>query len=136
MYKQIDITDLLAAIKRQVEDGTGIPCYDAVPKDAPAPFYMMELVMSRPANSKTFYRQAYTVNIHSVAAASDSSVPVLNLVKLLEEALTEDIEIPAEYVLENQMNNGVQSIGTDLSGEKRATSTFVFTVRYGFRCKI
>ena len=135
MYKQIDITDLLAAIKRQVEDGTGLPCYDAVPKDAPAPFYMMELVMSRPANTKTFYRQAYTVNIHSVAAASVSSAPVLDLVQGLEEALTEDIKIPAEYVLESQMNMGVQALGTDSSGEKRATSAYVFTVRYGIKVK-
>ena len=135
MYRQIDITALLEAIKKKVETCTALSCYDAVPRNAPAPFYAMELVMSRPADSKTFYRQAYTVNIYSIAQASPSTAPVLHLVRRLEEALTEDIELPCGFILESQVNNGVMAIGTDESGEKRATNTYTFIIRYGVKRK-
>ena len=61
MYTQLSFNDLLLAIKKRIEDGTGKMCYDAVPKDAASPFYFAEIIQSRPADTKTMYRMVYQV---------------------------------------------------------------------------
>jgi hypothetical protein len=135
MLKQIDITVLMAVIRNQIQENSGVPCYDAVPKDAEVPFYFLEFQGSRPQNSKTFYRQAYNFAVHCIAEESPSSVPVLELIRKLEESLSDDIVLPC-FELENQIFNGVQTITKEETGEKHAVASFTFVVRYGFKVKI
>lgn len=136
VYKQMGLVDLITAIQSKVEQKTGIKCYDAVPKNAPSPFYYAEVVGKRPAHSKTMWRDVFTVWIHCIAQPQASSVPVYHLIQGLEEALTEDIDLPEDYELVMQTNNGVQTIKTDETGEKHAVLAYEFMVCYSFKCKI
>lgn len=136
MYKQLGLVDLISAIQKKVKERTGIVCYDAVPQNAPSPFYFAEVVGKRPAHSKTMYRDVFTVWIHVIAEPGESSVQVYDLIQKLEEALTEDIELPEEFELIMQTNNGVQTIKTDETNEKHAVLSYEFMVCYGFKCKI
>nr|DAW19971.1 MAG TPA: hypothetical protein [Caudoviricetes sp.] len=135
MYTQLSFNDLLLAIKKRIEDGTGKMCYDAVPKDAASPFYFAEIIQSRPADTKTMYRMIYQVWLHSIAEPGASSVQVNDLIKGMEEAMTDEIVLPDGYELIMQTNMGVQTIKTDETNEKHAVSLYQFTVCYGFKCK-
>ena len=136
MYKQIGLTDLISAIQKKIEDHTGPKCYDAVTKNAPSPFYFAEIIGKRPAHSKTMWREVFTVWIHAVAEPGESSVRIYSLIQELEEALTEDIELPEGFDLIMQTNNGVQMIKTDETNEKHAVLAYEFMICYGFKCKI
>ena len=139
-YERLSPTALMAAIQSKIEEKTGIRCYDYVALNTPSPFYFAELVRSTPANSKTMFRDVFTVNIHCIAAPPEgdviSSVGVYELIDSLEEALTENIELPEPFELIMQTNNGIQNIMTDETREKHATLSYDFMVCYGFMCKI
>ncbi len=136
MYTQLGLLDLIAAVQEKVEDKTGLKCYDAVPDNASSPFYFAEVVGKRPAHTKTMWRDIFTVWIHAIAEPTDSSVPVYRYIQMLEEALTEDIQLPEEFELVRQTNNGVQAIKTDETNEKHAVLAYEFMVCYGFKWKI
>lgn len=136
MYKQLGLVDLIHGIQAKVEEKTGVKCYDAVPRNAPSPFYFAEVIGKRPAHTKTMYRDVYTVWIHAIAQPGDSSVQIYKMIQQLEETLTEDISLPEGFELILQASNGVQTIKTDETNEKHAVLSFEFTVCYGFKCKI
>lgn len=136
MYVQLGLVDLIAAVQKKIQDKTGLKCYDAVPQDAPSPFYFAEVVNKRPAHTKTMWRDIFTVYIHAVARPSASSVEVYKLVQQLEEAMTEDVQLPEEYSLVMQTNNGIQIIKTDETNEKHAVTSYEFMICYGIKCKI
>lgn len=136
MYKQLGLVDLIHGIQAKVEEKTGVKCYDAVPRNAPSPFYFAEVIGKRPAHTKTMYRDVYTVWIHAIAQPGDSSVQIYEMIQQLEETLTEDISLPEGFELILQASNGVQTIKTDETNEKHAVLSFEFTVCYRFKCKI
>lgn len=136
MYKQLGLVNLIRGIQAKVEEKTGVKCYDAVPRNAPSPFYFAEVIGKRPAHTKTMYRDVYTVWIHAIAQPGDSSVQIYEMIQQLEETLTEDISLPEGFELILQVSNGVQTIKTDETNEKHAVLSFEFTVCYGFKCKI
>lgn len=136
MYKQLGLVDLISAIQKKVQDNTGTTCYDAVPDNAPSPFYFAEVIGKRPAHSKTMWRDVFTVWIHAIAEPGKSSVQVYKLIQDLEEALSEDIELPEGFDLIMQTNNGVQTIKSDETNEKHAVLAYEFMVCYGFKCKV
>ena len=136
MYKQLGLVDLIHGIQAKVEEKTGVKCYDAVPRNAPSPFYFAEVIGKRPAHTKTMYRDVYTVWIHAIAQSGYSSVQIYEMIQQLEETLTEDISLPEGFELILQASNGVQTIKTDETNEKHAVLSFEFTVCYGFKCKI
>lgn len=135
-YQKLSPVLLLAAIQKKVEDHTGLRCYDHVPVNAPSPLYFAEVTRILPANTKTMFRDNYTVQIHCIAGESESSVGVYDLIEQLQEAMSEDVEIPDPFELVLQTDGGVQTIKRDESGEKHAVTTYTFVVCYGFRCKI
>lgn len=135
-YQKLSPVTLIAAIQDKVEENTGIRCYDAVPRNAESPFYFAEITRILPANTKTMFRDNYTVWIHCIAEESESAVGVYQLIEGLQEALTEDIILPEPFELVMQTDGGVQTIKTDETGEKHAVETFDFMVCYGFKCKI
>lgn len=135
-YQKLSPVTLIAAIQDKIEQSTGIRCYDAVPQNAESPFYFAEITKILPANTKTMFRDNYTVWIHCIAEKSESSVGVYDLIEKLQEALTEDITLPDPFELVMQTDGGVQTIKTDETGEKHAVETFDFMVCYGFKCKI
>ena len=100
------------------------------------PFYYAELLQIRPANTKTMFRDIYTVYVHCIAEESPSSVGVYDLIEKLQEAMTEDIVLPEPFELILQTDNGVQTIKRDETGEKHAVVGYDFTICYGFICKV
>ncbi|HJB46653.1 MAG TPA: DUF5072 domain-containing protein [Candidatus Mediterraneibacter surreyensis] len=135
-YQKLSPVTLIAAIQDKVEALTGLRCYDHVPINEASPLYFAEITRIQPANSKTMFRDVYSVAIHCIAEESPSSVGVYNLIENLQSALSEDITLPEPFELVMQTDNGVQAIKTDESGEKHAIVNFDFMVCYGFMCKI
>lgn len=136
MYVQLGLVDLISAVQKKIEAKTSLKCYDAVAKNAKTPFYFAEVVSKRPAHTKTMWRDVFTVYIHCIAKASASSVEVYRLIQNVQEALTEDIELPDGFDLLMQTDNGIQIIKTDETNEKHAVLSYEFTVCYGFKVKI
>ena len=135
-YQKLSPVTLVAAVQDKVEALTGLRCYDHVPLNEASPLYFAEITRIQPANSKTMYRDVYSVAIHCIAEESPSSVGVYNLIENLQSALSEDISLPEPFTLVMQTDNGVQTIKTDESGEKHAIVSYDFTVCYGFICKL
>lgn len=135
-YQKLSPVTLIAAVQDKIESLTDLRCYDHVPLNEASPLYFAEITRIQPANSKTMYRDVYSVAIHCIAEESPSSVGVYNLIENLQSALSEDISLPEPFTLVMQTDNGVQTIKTDESGEKHAIVNFDFMVSYGFMCKI
>lgn len=135
-YQKLSPVTLVAAVQDKIERLTDLRCYDHVPMNEESPLYFAEITRIQPANSKTMFRDVYSVAIHCIAAESPSSVGVYNLIENLQSALSEDITLPEPFELVMQTDNGVQIIKTDESGEKHAIVNFDFMVCYGFMCKI
>lgn len=135
-YQKLSPVTLIAALQSKVEDITGLRCYDHVPLNTQGPFYFAEITRIQPANTKTMYRDNYSVTIHCIAEKSDSSIGVYTLIENLQSALSEDIFLPEPFDLIQQTDNGVENIKTDETGEKHAIINFDFMVCYGFICKI
>lgn len=135
MYKRLGLVDLISAIQLKVEDKTGLKCCDAVPSNAPSPFYFAEVVQKKADNTKTMLRDVFTVFIHAVAEPTGSSEQIYDLIQKLEEALSEEIELPEEFELILQTENGLQALKTDETNEKHAVVSYDFTVCYGYKFK-
>ena len=135
-YQKLSPVTLIAAVQDKIERLTDLRCYDHVPMNEESPLYFAEITRIQPANSKTMYRDVYSVAIHCIAEESPSSVGVYNLIENLQSALSEDITLPEPFELVMQTDNGVQTIKTDESGEKHAIVSYDFTVCYGFICKL
>lgn len=135
-YQKLSPVTLIAAVQEKVEALTRLRCYDHVPLNEKSPLYFAEITRIQPANSKTMFRDVYSVAIHCIAEESPSSVGVYNLIENLQSALSEDITLPEPFELVMQTDNGVQTIKTDESGEKHAIVNFDFMVCYGFICKL
>lgn len=135
-YKKMGLTDLISAVQRHIEPATSIKCYDAVPLNAESPFYFAEVVRVTPSNTKTMYRDLFSVQIHAIAKKEKSSVGIYHLIQKLQEAMSEDIALPEPFELIMQTDGGVQTIKTDETGEKHAVINFEFMVCYGFICKV
>ena len=135
-YKKMGLTVLIASIQRLVELSTSTKCYDAVPLNAESPFYFAEVVRVTPSNTKTMYRDLFSVQIHAIAKKEKSSVGIYQLLQNLQEALSEDITLPEPFELIMQTDGGVQTIKEDETGEKHAVINFEFMVCYGFICKV
>ena len=135
-YQKLSPVTLIAAVQDKVEALTGLRCYDHVPLNEASPLYFAEITRIQHANSKTMYRDVYSVAIHCIAEESPSSVGVYNLIENLQSALSEEITLPEPFTLVMQTDNGVQTIKTDETGEKHAIVNFDFMVCYGFICKI
>lgn len=134
-YQKLSPVTLMAAVQDKIERLTDLRCYDHVPLNEESPLYFAEITRIQPANSKTMFRDVYSVAIHCIAEESPSSVGVYNLIENLQSALSEDITLPEPFELVMQTDNGVQTIKTDESGEKHAIVNFDFMVCYGFMCK-
>ena len=135
MYKRLGLVDLISAIQLKVEEKTGLKCYDTVPSDARSPFYFAEVVQKKADNTKTMLRDVFTVFIHAVAEPTGSSEQIYDLIQKLEEALSEEIELPEEFELILQTENGLQALKTDETDEKHAVISYDFTVCYGYKFK-
>ena len=89
-----------------------------------------------PNNSKTTYRTSYTLNIHVISSPSESTVELYDMIQSLDEALTEDIELPDGYQMVAQMNMGVNAIYyEEETDERHAVIKYQFIIAYGYIVK-
>ena len=135
-YKQMGLVDLISAIQNKVEERTGIRCYDAVPIIRSVLSIMPRWSASVPRIQKRC--GGIFLRYGSMQSLSQESLRYryMILIQRLEEALTEDIDLPEEYELIMQTNNGIQTIKTDETKEKHAVLAYEFMVCYGYKCKI
>lgn len=66
-YEKLSPITLIAAVQDKVEILTGLKCYDHVPPNEKSPFYFAELARILPANTKTMFRDNFSVAIHCIA---------------------------------------------------------------------
>lgn len=136
MLKILPLTTLHKAIKDLVEEKTGLPCFDEVPEDKPSPFYILEIVGKENSNTKTMYRDIYSIYVHAISSSKQKgSVAIYQLLQGLEEALSVEIELPEPFHLVNQINRGIENIREDETGEKHGILAVDFYVSYGYIAK-
>lgn len=137
MLKKLGFVKFIKSVIDRVELGTELKCYDAIPRNAPSPFYYAEIVGLRPANTKTMFVDVFTVFIHAIAEEQEnnSSVAVYKMIQDLEEAMTKEIDIGCEFRLIEQNSLGLQNIQTDETNEKHAILSYEFKICYGFKAK-
>lgn len=136
MIKKINLIDLHEATKNKLEEKTDLRAYDIVPEDVKAPFLSLQCVGKEDSSTKTMFIEKFIFYIHCFAEG-DSSTKIYDVINKVEEALTEDIELPSEYNLVNQVEEGIVQIITETETfEKRAILEYSFNICYGFKCKI
>lgn len=135
MLQKLSFISILAAVIQKVEVNTDLRCYDAVPKDNLVPYYHVEMLGSIPEKSKTMQKDRYQVVIH-VHTEGDGSTKIFDAIQKLEEALTEDIELPGDYEVTLQVPNGVSQILDEADGTKHAVIGYDFVVFSGYKMKI
>ena len=135
MLKKLSLIELVRAVQERVLH-TGYKCYDAVPINAKSPFYFVEIVGKKQADTKTMFCDVFTVWIHAISEPDASSVGIYDLIEKLEESLTEDIELPIDFNLVTQTELGLQTLKTDETNEKHAVIAYEFKISYGFKTKV
>ena len=135
MHKQLSLVDLVAAVRDRINNNCELVCHDCVTENLPAPFCFAEVVRVSPADTKTMYVKSYEVIIHVIAEEGNTSVPIYRHIQDVQEAMTEDIVLPAYVHLVSQTDAGVQAITTDETGEKHAILDYVFLIAYGYKIK-
>lgn len=136
MIQRLNVALFMGAVINAVEARTGLRCYDNA-ENAESPFYCIEFIESKPANTKTMFVDHFTVWVHAISEAPHpwSSVPVLTLAHKLEEAMSTDIDVPEPFHVVRQEYGGMKTVKKDESGEGHAVLEFEFFICYGFKCK-
>ncbi|EAC8477289.1 DUF5072 domain-containing protein [Listeria monocytogenes] len=136
MLKKLSFIDLIAAVQKLVKDNAGIDVADAVPRSIKPPYAFIEAIGQEPVKSKTMYKDRYDFVIHCFEQGSESSVPVFEKIKAIQEALTVAIEVPEGYNVLDQSEAGLQRIQDEADGIKHAILSFSIQITSGFKMKI
>ncbi len=132
MYEQLGFMDFIAGIQKKIQEKTGLLCYDTVPENIPGPYYIANIMDKRPAHSKTMYIDILTVWIHVIVDPSAPHSSVYEQLQGLEEALTEDIELPDGFEVIVQTNVGMERIKTE--EKEHMALVYEFMVCHGLKC--
>lgn len=135
MYQKLGLTDLVSAIQIKVNEKTGLSCYDEMSLDATRPFYFVEVVQKKSANTKTMLRETFNVDIHIISEPSSKLERIYKLIQMVEEALSENIELPNAFELIFQNEDGLKALKTEETKEKHAILSYKFMVCYGYKLK-
>lgn len=136
MLQKLSLLDLHKPIQERIQTGSGLDCVDDLTVSRTAPFTYLELVGSKPRNTKTMFVHEYTVHVHIISEPG-SSVPHYANIRAVDEALTEYIELPEGYELWGQVESGfVANYKEPETGEHHAVLGFVFKIAYGLKVKI
>lgn len=137
MIKKLSILDMHVGVKKRIESGTNLKCLDVIKDNQPSPFTFLEIVGAEEKNTKTMYMDEYTIHVHIISEASNTSIQHYQNIQEVQEALTEYIELPDGYELWGQSASGLISNYTEKeTNEKHAVLAFTFKVSYGFKVKI
>lgn len=136
MIRRMSIGEFLGCLIDHIAEKTGIACYD-YPDNVASPLYSVEIETTEDARTKTMCLDVYNVLIHCISEPVEpySNAPVLRLVQKAEEALTEEVSVPAPFLLNSQDFMGLRTCGRDQSGEGHAVLSYRFEICYGLICK-
>lgn len=133
---RMNYKDIVAGVLIKLKEN-GIKAYDKVELNTEVPFCLVELVRTAAENTKTTYRDKYTVWIHAFADGSVGSIAILDLAQNIQEALTEDILIPDPFMLISQNITGMNSLFEEPeTGEKHAIVEVELLISYGYALKV
>lgn len=135
MIRKLGYIEFFSAVQELIEKNTGKKCYDYVAEGAESPFYILEITSKRPENTKTMLAEVFTIWVHSIASPSKRKEELYQLMQDLEEALMEEIQLPDNYVLIYQDNNGITYMQQDETDEWHSIIEFDIKVAYGLRTK-
>ena len=127
--------DLVGAVARLVESGTGTKCVTTVREDEASPFFFVEFAGTRPVKSRTMFLEDFTCYMHAVSAPGESQMGVLQMVADMEEAMEAVVTLPAPFHVAQQTEDGVQRVMRDPSGEWHAVVSYTIRVSYGLKIK-
>lgn len=136
MFKRLSIAQFLGCVMECLELRTGLACY-ADPDGMPSPFLAVQIVKTEPANTKTMFIDCFEVWIHAISKPSlpYSPAKALELVQVIEEAMSDDIDFSEPFSLIRQEYGGLQTLKRDPTDEGHAVLSFNFQICYGYRCK-
>lgn len=137
LLRRFSVTELLAVLMDHISTRTGHPVYDH-PGDQKSPFYAFESITSKPNNTKTMFMDRYEVPIHVISEpikGEFSIQPTLDLIQELEEAMSEEITLPCQFLLVNQEYGGIEVLKQDPSNEGHGIVNFAFDICYGYNIK-
>lgn len=133
--QRLSPVDLVGAVARLVESGTGTTCVTTVREDEESPFFFVEFVGSRPAKSRTMFLEDMTCYVHAVSAPSESQLGALGMVTSMEEAMEATVCLPSPFRVVLQSQDGIQRVARDPSGEWHAIAAYTFRISYGLKIK-
>ena len=136
MYTQLSLKDLVKAVRARIEAGSGLRCYDVVPADETPPYCYVQVTRTAPADTKTMYCKSYDVWVHVISDETASHVPIYTYVEAVQEAMTQEIELPEPFYLVTQIDTGLQTLQTEETGSSHAIIGFSFKISYGYKVKI
>lgn len=135
MLKKLSITDLISSIQSQIEKNTSYKCVDT-PINEESPFYYVEFINKAEANTKTMFAEKFSVVVHIISQPFTGNTQNYDMITQLEEAMTDDIELPSFFTVISQTETGVNARQTDETGEKHTVILFDIKVCYGFKIKL
>ncbi|MCG4732711.1 DUF5072 domain-containing protein [Casaltella massiliensis] len=134
IYQRINLNDLISAVETQVKERTGVECSSQIRETAGEPYYYIQVVKTQTTGSKTSYCETITVWIYAVCPSNDQHEKN-NMLNALNEALTEDIELPQPYILVMQKDSGRQQTDQKENDKREAMEAYDFVVSYGLKFK-
>lgn len=145
MTEKLNFTDVISAVQKKLNEhlkkySPDLKCYDVPPKNVPIPFVYAEYSELLPAASKTMNLDEHTVLIHIVCDGTNSNKQLFDLVHVVAEALTEEIELNNKnFFLVSQTAQGTQSLGRDYESadnDVHAVLSYSFLISSGYKIKV
>ena len=147
MLKQLSIVDVVAAVmatlKKNIPD---VPVKDSMPSPKPdpvtgvfsatTPLIHVAFGGIEPADTKTMFRTKYQILLYGFADGSRGSVAIFDLIQKMQEAMTDEPDLPDGVELLGAVPRGVAGVQDQPDGTKMAVLTYELTVSYGFKYKI
>lgn len=135
MIKKLSPLDLHVAIKRKIEENTSLRCVDDIGLNEPSPFAYLDIIGMTPRNTKTMFIDEWNIHVHVLSAASDSSIEHYANLTAVQEAFTEELELPEPYNVFGDPQAGLIRNFKEETGERHAVWSFIFKISYGFKIK-
>ena len=136
MLRRLSISEMWGIVIDHIQERTETKVVSEA-KGEKSPFFYVEFTTGEPRNTKTQFIDHFEFAIHAISEETHpyTAVPVLEMVKELEEIMTDEVEIPEPFFLVNQEYEGVNTVKKDPSDEGHAVLSYTFDISYGFRTK-
>ena len=141
VLRRLSLSELVIAVVDHVSTITHAKCVTD-PDNEESPFYSIGAISSEPGRSKTMYLEVFTVELHVISKPSKTRYEIFEMIRSLQEAMSTPISLEKEglatatpYTVVRQVDNGVQTIKHDETGEWHAIVSFEVTVSYGLMIK-